>query len=214
MIATGAYEELARFTAPSFEWATGVPVEVVTDAPDPIRAKLEAPEAEQYVMVDADLVFLRKWQIPEVPLDHFAAQPCVMCERNVQGVLREVRLEADTTKFLNTGLFIASSKHRTVMQRAAALYETGFSALQEETALNVALQEAGTPIVRLDAVQNMMGAHVGDTAVHAVRQRTAAEKLAGLKRVLWFFGAPELRKFLAARGVELTEQPRVIRSVA
>ncbi len=208
MIATGDYKQLAAYTAPAFEWATGLQLEVLEPEGEPFRAKLELDDAKQYIFVDADVMFLRRWAVPDVPLDAFAAERAFMFERNLGRILQDYPVSRGA--WVNTGLFIASAKHRAVMARARELFDLGFSQLHEETVLNIALAEAETPRVPLRGVQTQRGYNAGERAAHLSGFRGVDGKLAQLRWLLWWQAGDELKQHLAAAGVKVLPQPRVL----
>lgn len=139
MIATGEYAELAKLTAPALQWALGINVGVFAPTGDPCRAKLTLPDDEQYLFVDADVLFIRKVVLPQVPHAAFAGIRALAFERGLKDIL--AKYPANPSLFVNTGFFIASDAHRDVMKRAREIFDERQTKLAEETALNIALQE-------------------------------------------------------------------------
>jgi hypothetical protein len=199
-IATGEYAELARITAVCFEWSTGLAPTILTDVADPFEAKLQLPDGEQYVFLDADVMFRKRWVIPEVPLDTFAAAPLQMIERGLHAIGKRHELPKS---MLSTGLFISSSAHAPVTARARELMRTpNESTAGDETWLNIALHEAQTPILVLPQDVNVqLVTSVYATALHFCGERGAKAKFAAVRYNLEHHAPDELREFLRDRGV-------------
>lgn len=206
-IGAGAYRRLAVTAAACAEWATGVPFTVLDAVPDyglgdenPHAHKLQLPDDDQYLWVDADVWFMRRWSVPDVPLETFAACRAEAHEAALAKVLE--RYGGERSKFLNTGLFIASNAHRDVMRQAFDWMREGLSRMHEESVLNCALQVAGTPTMELPGTVNAqkLTAVRGPIAVHACAQRTLAAKTQQLHWVLGF-AEPALLEMLASRGL-------------
>jgi hypothetical protein len=200
-VVTPEYSELAAITVPAFEWATGLSVTVVSEVdasfgPEaPYAAKLTLPDAEQYVFFDADLLFLRQFELPELEYDEFAAVPAQKYERDLRAVVDAYG--GDPKKFVNTGLFIASAAHRPAMRLAAQWMQEGISCLHEESVLNCALQSTGARMRRLPLTLNQqIITSMNRTGFHLCGQRGIEAKLREARYLVRTFAPPELRKLL------------------
>jgi hypothetical protein len=199
-IATPEYAELARITAACCAWATGLEVVVLTDVADPFEAKLQIDD-EQYLFFDADLLLRRQWEVPRVPLGTFAAAPLECGDRGRKAIREQHKLPA---QMMSTGLFIADRSHAPVMTRALELMRAnpGVSSAQEETWLNVALQETGTPVLLLpQTVNSQLHKSVREVGMHFCFERGAEAKLAAVRFNLERYAPDELRDYLRTRGV-------------
>lgn len=212
-IATGAYTELAAITVPAFEWATGLVVTVVADVDEsfgseaPYARKLTLPDDEPFVYFDADLLFLRKWEVPEIPLEEFAGVLAKRYERSLQATL--ARYGGDPRKFFNTGLFIASARHRESFAQAREWLREGVSSLHEESVLNCALQRDGVPLRCLPAdVNQQILSNMNARGFHLCTQRGLQRKLDEARFLVRHHAAPELRRLLNERDIVRAIGPR------
>lgn len=213
VIGTGPYRPLAETAAKCAEWATGVGFTVVDHVPDlglgadnPYAHKLCLPDAEPYVCIDADLWFLRRWQVPSLGGAGFAA--CRAIKRPHED-LTPYGGTFDQTRFFNSGLFVASAAHRDVMRQALAWMREHPSPMHEETQLNCAIQAAGVEVRELPERLNvqLLTSVVGMIGVHACRQRSFGAKIRHLEWCLRF-ADPELLSLL---GRAPMRGPRAVR---
>lgn len=200
MLASGDYMSLAELTAKAFTWCTRLPVELLDGAHE---LKMQVPCGEQYMMLDADQVFLRHWRVPEVPLGTFAAAKVQFPSVDDEAIAREFSVSRHG--FLNTGLFIADPSHEPVFAQARELFPRGFSS-KDEAPINIALQQRATPIQLLERVNSQKGYKPGCYSVHPCMMRGGARKLAEAKRLWWYHGDKRLRKHLG-----IGPQPRVVK---
>lgn len=212
-IATGAYAELAAITVPAFEWATGLAVTVIADTDDsfgaeaPYARKLTLPDDEQLIYFDADLLFLRKWDVPEVPLEEFAGVLAQRYERNLRATL--ARYGGDPRKFFNTGLFIASVAHREAFAQASEWLREGVSSLHEESVLNCALQRHEVPLrqLALDVNQQILS-KMSARGMHLCTKRGVQNKLDEARFLVRHHADPELQRLLDERDIVRAVGPR------
>ncbi len=201
-LATGGYAPLARITATCFEWATGIAPTVITATSNGAHAaKLTLPDEKQYLFFDADILFRRKVQLPEVPPEAFAAARLGFGLRGQRELAERFRLPRP---MLSTGLFIASSAHRAVMGRATELLHESPVQVSghEEPWLNVALAERSTPLRRLPNDLNQQAIKSAfATTLHFCQEPGPSRKLAAVHYHLSRHAPGELRAFLAERGV-------------
>lgn len=208
-IRTPEVAELARWTSAAFTWATGLAVRFVDSGIQPHEQKLSVYDEGQYLLLDADIVFVRRWRPPAVSRGTFAGARAQLRPRDIGDAVK--RYGVDPAQYLNTGLFIADGTHAPVFARARDLYPHGWRD-QDETPINVALQEQRVTTLELQKVNWQLGYKPGVAAVHPVMIRGAERKLAEAKRIWWHFAPESLKEHFSARGMMLGAQPRVLQA--
>jgi hypothetical protein len=210
VVATGAYTKLATVTARCLEWASGLdvvtidvahPIAGVPEAEWPFAAKCLVNDPGQHVVADADLLFMRKFEVPTIQRGTFAGVKAEMYEGRLQATLD--KYGGDPSAFVNTGLFVTDETHHVARAQAVAWMRDGVSVLHEESLLNIALQKRDVPIQYLDPKLNRQRiTSVYDTGLHLCGKRGLAAKLKEVHYLLQHHAPAELRRYLTERGVD------------
>lgn len=146
------FEQMASITMPIAEQHLGQKVEILS-APagsDPFLFKMRLlRDSKEYPLlcIDADMVFL-SWDWSAFDLTKFNGVLDYNLESWAGGTLRDIGVDA--TRSINGGMWMALPEHIPVFERAVELMEgqlaNHFLNLHDQTALNLALQEAGTEV--------------------------------------------------------------------
>ena len=155
------YAAEAETASATVRWSTGLETVVLTATPgEPVPAfykmrLLDMFPGETILYFDADTRFLRKWDVVR-----HDGSPAFRAVLDWPSTARNTDCKAfalDASRYVNTGIWIASPHHAPVFRLAdrichASDYATEFQ--YEQTALNAALQRLGVPMIFLDRRYN------------------------------------------------------------